>query len=170
MRPSRDFRVRRGHRADSESEPRDSGRRDSRRRPILVAATMQDRPDLDQPALRTVSGHDPDASRSGAAGRPLPPAFNLKLKRSSGRPLPPVPIFPARDAVALAAHGDGAAQLSSRNPEEKRVGVGVVLQEEDHVHDYLRGDPCRSAWGLPLALDRAWSSHLRERRTLLRLM
>jgi hypothetical protein len=24
-----------------------------------------------------------------------------------------------------------------------RVGAGVVLQEEDHVHDYLRGDPCR---------------------------
>ena len=23
-----------------------------------------------------------------------------------------------------------------------RIGAGVVLQEEGHVHDYLRGDPC----------------------------
>ncbi len=23
-----------------------------------------------------------------------------------------------------------------------RIGAGEVLQEEDHVHDYLRVDPC----------------------------
>jgi hypothetical protein len=25
---------------------------------------------------------------------------------------------------------------------KRRIGAGVVLQEENHVHDYLRGDPC----------------------------
>ncbi len=31
---------------------------------------------------------------------------------------------------------------SSQRDLVKRIGAGVVLQEENHVHDYLRGDPC----------------------------
>ncbi len=65
--------------------------------------------------------------------------------------VPPFAWFGPCSPASLSGEEDTYCTSDDERDVPQRVGAGVVLQEEDHVHGYLRGDPCRSAWDLPLA-------------------